>query len=240
MSDEPHPDGCNCCDGIAVRTPRLIFNRPGLREISYRVGTHAQYKASMLAGLTRGKKKLPDLEEFCYAALPSAGRPDLGGLKTRNDDDFTIALIDAWAVVGDVLSFYIERAANEQYVSTATERRSVADLLHIIGYRLRPGVAAEAWLAFMLETGPVSASGATAKVPGVPDRAVLVAGTQVQSLPGPGETPQTFETVENVSAIAAWNALKPRMSKSIDLSSSSTSVFFAGAALNLNPGVTRE
>ena len=47
-------------------------------------------------------------------------------LRTRDDDDFTIALLDAWATVADVLTFYQERIANESYLRTATERRFAA------------------------------------------------------------------------------------------------------------------
>ena len=43
---------CVCCDGVARETPAAIFNRPGLSQIAYRVGTHASFKASLLASLT--------------------------------------------------------------------------------------------------------------------------------------------------------------------------------------------
>ena len=62
-----------------------------------------------------------------------------------------IALLDAWATVADVLTFYQERIANESYLRTATERVSLVHLAALIGYRPRPGVAAGAFLAFTLE-----------------------------------------------------------------------------------------
>ena len=46
-------------------------------------------------------------------------------LLTRSADDPTIALLDAWSVLGDVLTFYTERIANEGFLRTATELRSV-------------------------------------------------------------------------------------------------------------------
>ena len=66
-------------------------------------------------------------------------------------DDPTIALLDAAATVLDVLTFYQERIANEGFLRTATERRSVLELARAIGYELGPGVAASTWLAFTLE-----------------------------------------------------------------------------------------
>ena len=65
-----------------------------------------------------------------------------------------IGLIDAFACAADVLTFYQERIANESYLRTAVERVSLQEMGKLIGYRLRPGVAAETWLAFALETPP--------------------------------------------------------------------------------------
>ena len=112
-------------------------NRPGLSAISYRVGTHCAFKTYDAAALF---------------AAPSF--PALKDLRTRADDDFTIALLDAAAMVADVLTFYQERLANESFLRTATERRSVLELARLIGYELRPGVAASTELAFTLEETP--------------------------------------------------------------------------------------
>ncbi|MGH6915522.1 MAG: hypothetical protein ACREH3_17680, partial [Geminicoccales bacterium] len=137
-----------------------------------------------------------------------------GALQVRSDEDLSIALIDAWAVVGDVLTFYIERTANEHYLGTATERRSVDALAHLIGYRLHPGLAAASWLAFGLEIAPNPAGGfRPLSVPGLPEEVPIAIGTRVQSIPGPGELPQTFETVEGIVALADWNRLAPRLSE---------------------------
>ena len=45
----------------------------------------------------------------------------------------------------DVLTFYQERIANEGYLRTATERRSMLELARAIGYELSPGVAASTY-----------------------------------------------------------------------------------------------
>ena len=96
---------CGCCTGLTSETPSAVINRPGLSAISYRIGTHSRFKQSMLAALS----------DVRFAALEH--------LRTRADDDFTIALIDAVAVMADVLTFYQERLANETFLRTATERR---------------------------------------------------------------------------------------------------------------------
>src|SRR5580692_6043406 len=94
---------CSCCAGISIETPGVVSNLPGLNAIAYRVGTQPTFLESMLANLTASRQ------------------PALYGLTTRNDDDFTIALLDAWATVADVLTFYQERIANESYLRTAIE-----------------------------------------------------------------------------------------------------------------------
>ena len=187
---------CGCCSGVTQRTPLEVENRPGLSAIAYRVGVHSDFFASMIAGLT------------------DADRPRLADLGTRDHDDFSIALLDAWAVTADVLAFYNERLANESYLRTARERTSLQELGRLIGYRLRPGVAAETYLAFALEPPPDVPAAAT-KDPGsappvTPATVTLEEGLRVQSIPGPGEKPQTFETVEEVEARPEWNACRRR------------------------------
>ena len=206
---------CGCCEGVRDRVPARIANRPGLSEIAYRVGAYSQFKQSLLAGLT------------------DAARPKLGKLLTRESDDFAIALIDAWAMVGDVLSFYVERTAQEHYLATATERRSVAALVHLIGYRPHAGVAASTVLAFTLEASPLPPRQAP---PGAPERAPIALGTRVQSIPGPDERPQTFETIEDLEALVAWNRLTPRLTAPRYPRDGDEDLYLAGAALNLNPG----
>ena len=199
--------GCDGCGGLADSTPIEVTNRPKLAAIAYRTGTYGRFRASMLAGLSR------------------ADRPGLADLRTRETDDLSIALIDAWAVASDVLTFYTERIANENYLGTATERRSVSDLAALIGYRLDPGVAAETWLAIALETAP-----------GAPPASLIPAGTRVQTVAGPGEVPQVFETTEAVNAIGEWNRprvrlLEPRIPRTGD-----AEVVLAGAAAPVRRG----
>lgn len=201
--------GCGCCAGLVRQTPQSLTNRPGLSEIAFRTGTWARFRASMHAGLTRGD------------------RPALAGLRTRDPSDLSMALIDAWAVAADVLTFYTERAANENYLGTATERRSVAGLVGLIGYRLGAGVAAQADLAFTVDTSP-----------GSPPAVPIPVGAKAQTLPGPGEVPQTFETVEGVTALAAWNSLPVRLTEPRVPGDADRSVLLAGTTTGLVRGDT--
>ncbi|HYJ87075.1 MAG TPA: putative baseplate assembly protein [Pyrinomonadaceae bacterium] len=215
---------CGCCEGTSIETPASKVNRPGLSAIAYRVGTHSQFKETLLARLT------------------ASGHPALNSLTARDNDDFSIALLDAWATVGDVLSFYQERIANEAYLRTATERLSVLELARLINYQLSPGVAASTYLAFTLEEAPgalgqtltpgTSAQVSPAQIPPV----TIDVGTKVQSVPGPGELAQTFETAEKIEARPEWNALKARLRKLIYPVFGDTAVYLKGVANNLKVG----
>jgi hypothetical protein len=215
---------CGCCGGTAAETPDLISNRPGLSAISYRVGTQSQFKETLLARLS------------------TTHEPALQSLTTRDADDFSIALLDAWATMADVLTFYQERIANEAFLRTAGERFSVLELARLIDYELRPGVAASTYLAFTLEDAPgalgqtltpgTSAQVAPATLPPVS----IEVGTKVQSVPGPGETAQSFETVEKIEARTDWNSIKPRLTQPQEISTDSESYVLQGTTTNLKLG----
>jgi hypothetical protein len=189
MSEAPIPDTCGCCEKTETGEMKH-YNPPGQSLISYRVGTHAFFMRRMLARLS--SQLLPD--------SPNA-RP-LASLTSRDLNDPSIALLDAWATVADVLTFYQERIACEGYLRTATERRSVLELSRAIGYELNPGVAASAFLGFTVED-----------TPGSPGVTKVPKGTKVQNIPAQGKLPQTFETVEDIEARAEWNVLKPRLTQ---------------------------
>lgn len=48
--------------------------------------------------------------------------------------DFGVALVEAFAYLGDVMSYYIDRNANEAFMATATQRASVLNLAQTYGY----------------------------------------------------------------------------------------------------------
>lgn len=175
-------DSCDCCQGTEAITPLRIANRPGLSTLRYRAGTHGAFLETMMARAS---------------IIRNAAGNNL--LTTRDADDASIAMFDAWATVGDVLTFYQEHIANEGYLRTATERRSVLELARLVGYGLRPGVAASVWLAVELEKG----------------HTVTIEPGQLraQNIPGPGELPQTFENIERFEARATWNALQARLTR---------------------------
>jgi predicted phage baseplate assembly protein len=149
-----------------------LENRPGLSAIAYAPATYAGVRRALLERIAR--------------------TPELAGLRTRRSDDFSIAVLELWAALADVLGFYQERYANEAYLRTATRRESVARLARLLDYDPRPGVAALAYLAYGVEAG---------KAVELPPR------SRVGSVPGPGERAVTFETLEPLRADWRLNRL---------------------------------
>ena len=198
---------CGCCEGITAVVPELLGNRSGLSQVRYRVGTHGDFLASALAALSDPQ----------FAVLRN--------LTTRDSDDLQLRSSTARATLADVLTFYQERIANELWLRTATERDSILRLAQPIGYRLKPGVAAETPLSFLLD-----------ETPGAPSEVTVAIGTKVQSVPGANEKPQTFETIEEIDARVEWNTLKPAITIQTLIAAGLTSLYLKGTATNLNPG----
>ena len=221
--------GCDCCAGFrAAATPRRPGNPPGLPAIAYRAGGHASFLASMKARLSSADHPAlvgPTTRKKNDPTLAPDQRLD-PGLTTRESSDASIALMDALAASLDVLSFYTERAANEHYLRTATERLSLIEMARLIGYRPAPGVAASTHLAFTLQN-----------IPGAPAEPITIpVGTRVQSVPGQDEKPQVFETVAPAPARVEWNAIPARTTRPWMPALGDTVLWLAGVATRLEPG----
>lgn len=48
--------------------------------------------------------------------------------------DFGVALVEAFAYMGDIINYYVDRVANETYILTASQRRSVMNIAKSYGY----------------------------------------------------------------------------------------------------------
>jgi hypothetical protein len=78
-----------------------------------------------------------------YAVIPSK-LPDWKDF--TNQADFGNVLLEMFAHVGDILSYYQDRVANESFLATARTRRSVIEHLRLIGYTLATAAPAAATL----------------------------------------------------------------------------------------------
>jgi hypothetical protein len=159
--------------------PRRPANRPALARIGYRIGEY------------------PDMVEAMLRHID--GEVALAGWTHRGADDPGIALIEAAAIVGDVLTFYQERYANEAYLRTALWRESVAGLVRLLGYRLSPGLGGHATLA--VELKPTAG------------RVVVPAGFPFKADLEGQDQPAEFQTDAELVAwphLSAFNLYRPR------------------------------
>jgi uncharacterized phage protein gp47/JayE len=110
-----------------------------------------------------------------------------------NPSDFGVALVEAFAYGVDGLHYYLDRVANEAYLSTAVQRESLHSIAAMFNYTPRRAVPATAALEFRNAT--------QAEI-------ILPAGTRVQaSVPGQsGASLRNFETVED-TILAAGSAI---------------------------------
>ena len=213
---------CGCCEGTRKITPVSTVNRPGLDALTYRIGTHGAFFQTMKARLANMIVEAPGADGQTMETFYP-----LQGLTTRDASDPAIAFLDAWATVGDVLTFYQERIANEGYLRTATERRSLVELARLIGYKPRPGVASTVFLAYTLDDSQA-------------DPVEIPEGAGSQSIPGPDELPQSFETSEKLLTRREWNNLQVRLSQpqniTLDNGLLIDKIYVAGINTNLKTG----
>jgi hypothetical protein len=172
MSGTVNPQAfCGCCEAPVPAAPLPVVNRPGLSRINFRIGTFATLREAMLDQIHAD--------------------PALSALTTRDSDDDTITVLELMAALGHVLSFYNERNANEIFVRTAQQRDSLLRLLRLIGYRLRPGLAATTLLSFAADPG---------------GSVRIRRGLKVMSVPAQDQMPAIYESLEALSAHGDLNA----------------------------------
>lgn len=147
------------CEGDFDCRPGLPPGAPAPRSevaIDYLAKDYASFRQALL--------------DFVPTRLP--------GWTERSEADVGMMLLELLAATGDTLSYVQDRVANEAYLATATQRRSVQGHLDLVGYQMDEGAAAYAWLAFQVN--------AEHRLP---------ARFQVATSPQPGETDAIFETL---------------------------------------------
>jgi uncharacterized phage protein gp47/JayE len=101
----------------------------------------------------------------------------------RSPSDLGMLLIDLFAYMGDVVLYYQDRIANECFLQTAVERRSVVNALRLIGYELAPPQTSSVDLTLSFRPPVQNASPLT----------TIPHGAQFASIPTGTTGAQTFE-----------------------------------------------
>jgi predicted phage baseplate assembly protein len=195
------PCPCAQCQG-----PRTVSNPPGLAQIAYRADDFTGLRQAMLR--------------------PRPGETAIGSWRPA-PGDLGLQILEWWAYLGDILTFYNERIANESYLRTATQPSSLANLVALLGYEPGPGIAA---------TGQVAAIRSAAH-PGEP--LVIPAGLRVSSVATPGAAAQTFEadsaaSFSGTSSVPAIPAAQTALA--VDDAGNPQSVLVSGQVSSVKPG----
>lgn len=101
------------------------------------------------SALPRQVRSFPEVREALLAGLPAQDALRLW--RARSSQDLGLMLLEMWAYVSDVLSFYDERIANETYLRTAQRSVSLRRLVELLGYLPAPGIAGSVTLAALAE-----------------------------------------------------------------------------------------
>ncbi len=104
----------------------------------------------------------------------------------QSPSDLGSLLVDLFAYMGDVLLYYQDRVANESFPATAVERRSVLNLMRLVGYQLAPPVPASVELSLVFNA-PAPAASSIVTIP---------QGAQFATAPAGGVPAQTFEYLD--------------------------------------------
>lgn len=74
---------------------------------------------------------------------------------SRDPADFGMTFIELFSYMGDLLSFYVDRVANEGFIATASQRESILQLADILGYTPNSIMPARVTLTFSNSSGSI-------------------------------------------------------------------------------------
>lgn len=170
---------------------------------------------TITAGLDSLPRQIADFAEFRSRMLKDVLEHDaLADWRPCTEQDFGLMLLEMWAYVADVQSFYDQVIANESYLRTAQRKPSLRKLVDLLGYVPRPAVAASACVAVLAEgRQPIT----------------LPKGLAFRSSAFDDEAPQVFELDADSTIHPLHNRwqLEPAAATTLTSSGTATSVSFS-------------
>jgi hypothetical protein len=112
---------CSC----DAANPNPITNLPGLPQISYRVGDFNSFRRALLTPLLAPPGQ-PPLEQSLTAWQSGVGADP-------SVVDLAVMMVEWWAYLSDILTFYNERISNEDYLRTAALPETPGELIQLLG-----------------------------------------------------------------------------------------------------------
>lgn len=191
-------------------------------QISAGLGDFAAFKREMLRLLP-----LVKVNSSGSVTIP------LARLDLRLESDPTVALIEAFAALADIVSFYQDRILNEGFLPTAVDYASLALLDRSLGENPGVSIGATAEVALFAQPGaPVKVPGGAALQANPPKTATAA----VPAAPAAGAGTIVFETMTDAVANPALNQLTPLQTKPAGLIPGTESLLLQGTGLGLAVG----
>lgn len=103
---------------------------------------------------------MSSLQTYAATAMP-------GWQIGTSEGDIGLAILEAFAYEGDILSYYGDRISQEAYLPTATQRQSLLNIAQLLGYTVSNGTPAKGTVTFQTYAGGTAT--------------VVPAGTQLMS-----------------------------------------------------------
>ena len=194
--------------------------------ISAKLGDYAAFRAEMLALIPR----------VVVDAGGTLTRP-LARLDPGVPTDPTVAMVDAFAALADVVSFYQDRVLNEGYLATAVDYSSLTLMARSLGASPGAYVSATAEVALFAQPGaPVTVARGTVLQASPPKPAGGASRPNAGAAPASAAAAPTFETAAAVVADPALNRLTPLQTKPVHLDPAARSLLIQGTGLGLAVG----
>jgi hypothetical protein len=121
---------------------------------------------------------------------------------TTSEGDFGVALLEAFAYEGDIISYYGDRISQEAYIPTATQRVSLLNIAALLDYQVSNGTPATGSVTFQTSN---------------PGNAVTIpAGTQVATgFDSTNDAPIIYETVTTQTVPANGGTMSIQVSQGV-------------------------
>ncbi len=184
--------------------------------------THPCALHAIPAGLTTLPRALGTFPHWRRELLASVARqPALRDWNAREAGDFGMMLVDFFAYMADVTSFYDGLVSDESYLGTASLPDSARRIVALLGYRPRPALGSAAWLRAEVDD---------------PALTTLPVATAFRSGEFDGNPPQVFESGAAIKLDPRVNRLAVDRVPSVNLPSPLHGISVTAGSLRARKG----
>jgi hypothetical protein len=168
---------------------KRVSNPPFKPFIDYRIGDYNTFRKVML-GLIKKNALLG------RAPVPKSDKKDYGA-----------ALVDMWAYLCDILTYYQERIATESFLRTSRLEESIIELLYLVDYLPQRGRSAFTLVRFIANEKTVPPPSPSSS-PLMESAVIIPKGFKIRSVPAKGQEAIIFETDEPSVISSDHNLMK--------------------------------